>query len=156
MQAISMLLSKCNYTIDYIGFDFFEDAKCIDLSKTNPGVHKNLHSDPNFYICMHTRTISNLLNPLCHSVQLVKGDMLALLPITKTANNADMYYIDGAHTYTAVEQNYLCVKAIAKNNSLVIFDDTNFSEINRYISHLTKSNVAITNVGSMSYTIISK
>jgi hypothetical protein len=153
-EAIARLLTKKK--LEYIGFDFFEDAKAVDLSKTNPGVHANLHSDAGFVNKMHVATIYKLLNPCCASVRLIKGDITKLLPKTPGVDKADMYYIDGAHTYVDVKHNYQCVKSISKRGTVVVFDDVAFPEIKQFMLELKEQGVKLIDSSGMSYTIIER
>jgi hypothetical protein len=82
-------------------------------------------------------SVSKLLKPVYNNVTLIKGDITYTLhknlDIVKGAN---VFFIDGPHTYEAVSRDYAIIEKISSGKTMVVIDDPHIPGIGRFVREL--------------------
>lgn len=137
-KRVLTTLVKEKYKVNYVGFDLFEDARLVDLSKENPGINKSIKEKKSFITSMRTSTIYNKLTKLCNSCILIKGYTQHTLKLhTDKLKRSDIIYIDGGHSYKTVKNDWFWAKRNAKSGAILILDDISWEGVSRLLQELS-------------------
>lgn len=128
-----------NVSFHNIGFDLFDDSEAFykenlseyDFFKSGQSKYWEFDSALNTYDNVYQK-IKSQIAPT--QFNLVKGDSLTTVPERlQELETTDLFYIDGAHDYEYVHQDWENVKLLFKNKSnlVVVFDDLGFEGVRR-------------------------
>ena len=108
---------KNHDSVNYIGFDLFEDAtEASDDYEMNTKPHNSIEAVKKRLTDYATEVFNK---GKTFTFQLHKGDSKLTIPKCKEVNKADFAFIDGGHSYETVKEDYKNLKKI----SLLVFDD---------------------------------
>lgn len=111
-----------------IGFNAGHSAAILLLAK--PGSRLLA-----FDLCEHRYTegcFAVLADRFPDRIDLIPGDSNTTVPLFRLENPAvyfDLLHIDGAHDYQTATHDFMNCHSLAKNSSLIIWDDTNDREL---------------------------
>ncbi|MFT7644522.1 MAG: putative O-methyltransferase YrrM [Candidatus Paceibacteria bacterium] len=112
LQMIETAQKNTSETINYIGFDLFEDL-------TNEIFLRELSKKPPSQNDVEQKLLKTGAN-----ITLIKGNTLETLPeYIKNAPKVDFIFIDGGHDVATIQSDWDCVNKLMHDETVVIFDD---------------------------------